>query len=140
MLKYDLKLFIFLVCSSLIPSIKVKLLLWIWKKVKFITLLLSNAIIDFNGNNGILAGIWGFSEIIECMDGNVFKNGELIPGNSLHILNETLEHEKEAIAMYYKLLELVKDDSVYLEEFARSMIGQEELHVLEVEKMLKEQK
>jgi hypothetical protein len=29
---------------------------------------------------------------------------------------------------------------VYLEEFARTMIGQEELHVLEVEKMLKEQK
>ena len=40
--------------------------------------------------------------------------------------------------MYYKLLEAVQDQSVYLEEFARSMIGQEELHVLEVEKMLKE--
>ena len=54
------------------------------------------------------------------------------------ILNETLEHEREAIKMYYALLELVQDQSVYLEEFARSMIGQEELHVLEVEKMLKE--
>ena len=56
------------------------------------------------------------------------------------ILNETLVHEREAIEMYYKLLKLVQDKSVYLEEFARSMIGQEELHVLEVEKMLKEQK
>ena len=56
------------------------------------------------------------------------------------ILNETLGHEREAIEMYYKLLNLVKEKSVYLEEFARSMIGQEELHVLEVEKMLKEQK
>tara|TARA_B100001750_G_C15108263_1_gene398817 strand:- start:90 stop:512 length:423 start_codon:yes stop_codon:yes gene_type:complete len=55
------------------------------------------------------------------------------------ILSETLEHEKEAIKAYYELLELVKDKSVYLEEFARSMIGEEELHVLEVEKMLKEQ-
>ena len=55
------------------------------------------------------------------------------------ILSETLEHEKEAIKTYYELLELVKDKSVYLEEFARSMIGEEELHVLEVEKMLKEQ-
>ena len=56
------------------------------------------------------------------------------------ILNETLGHEREAIEMYYKLLQIVQEKSVYLEEFARSMIGQEELHVLEVEKMLKEQK
>ena len=54
------------------------------------------------------------------------------------ILSETLEHERLAIKMYYKLLELVQDKSVYLEEFSRSMIGQEELHVLEVEKMLRE--
>ena len=55
------------------------------------------------------------------------------------ILSETLQHEKKAIDTYYELLDLVKDKSVYLEEFTRSMIGQEELHVLEVEKMLKEQ-
>ena len=55
------------------------------------------------------------------------------------ILSETLQHEKKAIDTYYELLDLVKDKSVYLEEFARSMIGQEELHVLEVEKMLKKQ-
>ena len=53
------------------------------------------------------------------------------------LLKETLEHEQKAIAVYYKLLDLVKDQSVYLEEYARSMIGQEELHALEVEKMLK---
>ena len=53
------------------------------------------------------------------------------------LLRETLEHEKTAISVYYKLLELVQDKSVYLEEYARSMIGQEELHALEVEKMLK---
>ena len=55
------------------------------------------------------------------------------------ILEETLQHEKKAIKTYYQLLELVQDKSVYLEEFSRSMIGQEELHALEVEKMLKEQ-
>ncbi len=54
------------------------------------------------------------------------------------ILQETLDHERDAIKMYYKLLGAVQGQSVYLEEFARSMIGQEELHVLEVEKMLKE--
>ena len=53
------------------------------------------------------------------------------------ILKETLAHEKQAIKVYYELLDLVQDKSVYLEEYARSMIGQEELHVLEVEKMLK---
>jgi len=53
------------------------------------------------------------------------------------ILKETLAHEQDAISVYYELLELVEDKSVYLEEYARSMIGQEELHVLEVQKMLK---
>ena len=53
------------------------------------------------------------------------------------LLKETLEHEKAAISVYYKLLDLVEGESVYLEEYARSMIGQEELHALEVEKMLK---
>ena len=53
------------------------------------------------------------------------------------ILKETLEHEKKAIQVYYELLELIGDSSVYLEEYARTMIGQEELHVLEIGKMLK---
>ena len=59
--------------------------------------------------------------------------------NIRDILSETLQHEKQAIETYYELLQLVQDKSVYLEEFARSMIGQEELHALEVEKMLKNQ-
>ena len=58
--------------------------------------------------------------------------------NIKDILQETLDHEKKAIRIYYELLELVNDKSVYLEEYARTMIGQEELHVLEVEKMLKD--
>ena len=59
--------------------------------------------------------------------------------NIKDILKETLSHERIAIKMYYKLLTAVEDKSVYLEEFARTMIGQEELHVLEIEKMLKDQ-
>ena len=58
--------------------------------------------------------------------------------NIKDILKETLEHEKSAIKIYYELLSAIDGESVYLEEYARSMIGQEELHVLEVEKMLKE--
>ena len=53
------------------------------------------------------------------------------------ILKETLQHEKNAISIYYELLNSVEDKVVYLEEYARQMIGQEELHSLEVEKMLK---
>ena len=58
--------------------------------------------------------------------------------NIKDILKETLEHEQRAIKIYYELLSLIDGKSVYLEEYARSMIGQEELHVLEVKKMLKE--
>ncbi|MAI29322.1 MAG: bacterioferritin [Rickettsiales bacterium] len=53
------------------------------------------------------------------------------------ILKETLEHEKNAVRNYYDLLKLIDGKSVYLEEYARSMIGQEELHMMEVEKMIK---
>ena len=53
------------------------------------------------------------------------------------ILKESLDHERKAVDHYYSLLSLVDGKSVYLEEYARGMIGQEELHLLEVEKMLK---
>ena len=58
--------------------------------------------------------------------------------NIKDILQETLEHEQKAIKIYYELLSLIDGKSVYLEEYARNLIGQEELHVLEVKKMLKE--
>ena len=58
--------------------------------------------------------------------------------NIKDILQETLEHEQNAIKIYYELLTLIDGKSVYLEEYARNLIGQEELHVLEVKKMLKE--
>ena len=67
------------------------------------------------------------------------QNIEESNNHEIHdILRETLDHEKKAIKIYYELLEEVDNKSVYLEEYARNMIGQEELHVLEVEKMLKE--
>ncbi len=54
------------------------------------------------------------------------------------ILEESLAHEKNALAMYKKLLDIVEDASVYLEEFARTMIGTEELHNIEIKKMLRD--
>ena len=68
---------------------------------------------------------------------NINNIKETFKHNISEILKETLDHEKKAIKVYYELLELVDGESVYLEEYARTMIGQEELHVLEVEKMLK---
>lgn len=54
------------------------------------------------------------------------------------ILAESLEHERQALTMYKKLLAEVEGKSVYLEEFTRGMIGQEELHTLELKKMLRD--
>lgn len=53
------------------------------------------------------------------------------------ILRESLEHEMLALSMYKELLELVDGRDVMLDEFARRMIAQEELHAGEMRKMLK---
>jgi bacterioferritin len=53
------------------------------------------------------------------------------------ILRESLEHEKAAVASYYELLKLSEGQSILLEEFAREMIVEEELHLDEVNKMLR---
>lgn len=54
------------------------------------------------------------------------------------ILRESIEHERRALDLYRKLLELSQDNSVYLEEYARGQIGQEELHVIEMNKLLRD--
>ncbi len=53
------------------------------------------------------------------------------------ILKESMEIEREALKRYKELLDLVKDRSVTLEEYARKMIYEEELHEAEVDKMLR---
>jgi len=67
------------------------------------------------------------------------KIGKLLESNKHKIndiLKESLEHEKVQVELYKKLLKLVQDDSIFLEEFARDMIAEEEMHIAEVEKML----
>jgi bacterioferritin len=54
------------------------------------------------------------------------------------ILAESLEHERKALRLYKRLLDVVDNASVYLEEFARTKIGEEELHTLELKKMLRD--
>jgi len=53
------------------------------------------------------------------------------------ILLEALEAEKHGLELYQRLLELVRDRSVLLEEYARRMIAEEEQHLGEVNKMLR---
>ena len=54
------------------------------------------------------------------------------------ILEEGLEHELHALSLYKKLLESVENASIYLEVYARGMIGEEEQHSLELKAMLKD--
>jgi bacterioferritin len=53
------------------------------------------------------------------------------------ILKESLAHEKAQLKNYHSLLKLVEGKSVFLEEYAREMICDEEAHISEVEKMLR---
>jgi bacterioferritin len=53
------------------------------------------------------------------------------------ILQESLEHEEQGLAQYRQLLDLVKDKSIMLEEYARAQIAAEEAHLAEIRKMLR---
>tara|TARA_B110000014_G_C20104908_1_gene580808 strand:+ start:1472 stop:1897 length:426 start_codon:yes stop_codon:yes gene_type:complete len=54
------------------------------------------------------------------------------------ILNECLEHEREAIKAYYELMKNVEGGSIMLEEFSRTQIAAEEMHEAELKKMLRD--
>ena len=53
------------------------------------------------------------------------------------ILRESLEHENAAVTSYRELLKTSEGKSVLLEEYARDMIVSEEMHLDEVNKMLR---
>jgi bacterioferritin len=53
------------------------------------------------------------------------------------ILRESLEQESTTLAAYYELMKLSEGKSVALEEYAREMILLEEMHLDEVNKMLR---
>lgn len=53
------------------------------------------------------------------------------------ILRESLGHEGAALAAYRALLELVEGRSVLVEEYARRLIAAEDMHVGEINKMLR---
>ncbi len=53
------------------------------------------------------------------------------------ILREAMQHERDTLDLYYKLLKQVEGSSIQIEEFAREMIRTEEAHLGEVDKMLR---
>ena len=55
------------------------------------------------------------------------------------ILKESLHHEQSQIQNLYNLLKLAEGKSIFLEEYAREMISEEEIHVSEVNKMIRTQ-
>ena len=81
-------------------------------------------------------------EILTGLDGHPTQKIAKIKETNRHtikdILEESLEHEMHAVNLYKDLLSLVEDRSIYLEEYARGMIGEEEQHSLELKKMLKD--
>ena len=81
-------------------------------------------------------------EKIAGLDGHPSQKIAKIKETNRHsikdILEESLEHELHALSLYKKLLAMVEGASIYLEEYTRDLIGQEEQHQLELRKMLKD--
>jgi len=93
-----------------------------------------------NANEGLLHAHRA-GELVTLLGGHPsLKIGELLE-TTRHdigdILRESLEHERKSLEAYYELLQLAEGRSVLLEEYAREMIMAEELHLDEVNKMLR---
>jgi len=106
------------------------------------------------GHNRIPIVSWLRNEAVTCL-AHANEAGELVTHFGEHpslkigallethkhgigdILIESLAAEKAGLALYRQLLDLVRDRSVLLEDYARRMIAEEELHVGEVNKMLR---
>jgi bacterioferritin len=48
-----------------------------------------------------------------------------------------MSNERATLRTHYELLDLVRDKSVWLEEYAREQIKLEERHIAEVEKVMR---
>ncbi len=81
-------------------------------------------------------------EILTGLDGH--PSLKIAPIEETHrhairdVLEESFNHEKAALALYKQLLVTVQDRSVFLEEYTRTIIGKEEMHVIELRKMLRD--
>ena len=70
----------------------------------------------------------GIGELLETSKHNIHD-----------ILMESLEFEKTGVKFYYDLMALAeKAELVYVEEYARRLIAEEETHIGDIDKMLRE--
>lgn len=89
-----------------------------------------------------LAHAYKAGEMVTLLGGHPsLKIGPLLESQSHDIediLLESLAHEKAALEGYYELLTIAKNEhSILLEEYAKEFIVNEELHLDEVNKMLR---
>jgi bacterioferritin len=91
---------------------------------------------DESQAHAVLAG-----ELITTLGGHPsLKIGQLLETHKHSIndiLKEAYEHEEEGLAEYRKLLKLVADKEIMLEEYARAQIYAEEMHLAEIRKMMR---
>ena len=79
-------------------------------------------------SSNILTGLGGHPSL------EIPKIEETHKHDTVNLLNESALHEENAITLYKELL----FSSIYLEEYAREMIKTEEIHGMEIHKMLKD--
>ena len=97
----------------------------------------------FNGQSSeSLTHAQSAGDLLVSLGGHPSQDISIIKETNKHsiasLLEESLEHERKAVSLYKELLSEVVDKSIYLEEYAKEMIKNEEIHSLTVEKMLKD--
>jgi len=95
-----------------------------------------------NQSSESLTHAQGAGELLTSLGGHPTQDISIIEESNEHstnaLLRESLEHEKNAVKLYKDLLLEVENKSIYLEEYAKEMIKNEEIHTLKVEKMLRD--
>ena len=81
-------------------------------------------------------------ELVTGLDGHPSLEISIIEESNNHdsidLLEESAVHEKDAVSLYKDLVNEVEGQSIYLEEYGREMIKAEEIHSIEIKKMLKD--
>ena len=95
-----------------------------------------------NQSSESLTHAQGAGELLTSLGGHPTQDISIIEESNEHstnaLLRESLEHEKNAVKLYKDLLLEVENKSIYLEEYAKEMIKNEEIYTLTVEKMLRD--
>ena len=97
----------------------------------------------FNGQSSeSLTHAQSAGDLLVSLGGHPSQDISIIKETNEHsiasLLEESLEHERKAVSLYKELLSEVVDKSIYLEEYGREMIKTEEIHSIEIQKMLKD--